>query len=146
MAVSQPIDKPALLRRVSIFSQLENRELESLARYTVTKALKPREVLCRKGDEGSQAYVIAKGRLKITTAAEDGKELVLRIMGPGEVVGEIALLDSELRATAVVGYHDLVRHTPGTRADVVKRTHSIVERAFAAFIVVRHSRHWAENN
>jgi CRP-like cAMP-binding protein len=94
-------DKVSFLKRVTLFSQLEPRELEKLAQITAIKRLRARETLARKGDPGSQAYVIMKGRLRISSAGAEGKETVLRIMDPGEVVGEIALLDGQPRSASM---------------------------------------------
>ena len=94
-------DKVSFLKRVTWFSQLEPRELEKLAQITAIKRLRARETLARKGDLGSQAYVIMRGRLRISSAGADGKETVLRIMDPGEVVGEIALLDGQPRSASM---------------------------------------------
>lgn len=94
-------DRRALLARVPIFSQLEPSEIDSLLGIATTKRLKPRDVLFRKGAEGSQLYVVVQGRLKCSTAGEEGKELVLRIMDPGEVLGDIALLDGNPRSATV---------------------------------------------
>jgi CRP-like cAMP-binding protein len=44
---------------------------------------------------------VVQGRLKCSTAGEEGKELVLRIMDPGEVLGDIALLDGNPRSATV---------------------------------------------
>lgn len=101
MAPAGSLDKRALLRRVSIFSGLEDEDLDSLLRITATKRLAAREVLCRKGDRGSQTYAIMSGRLKATAAGEDGREVVLRIMDPGEVIGEVTLLDGGPRSLTV---------------------------------------------
>ena len=95
------VDKRSLLERISIFSQLGREELGRLAEITAIVRIPARKVLVRKGDAGSHAYVIISGRLKATGAGEDGKETVLRIMDPGEVIGEIALLDSQPRSATV---------------------------------------------
>jgi len=101
MAPLVVLDKQKALARVPIFTQLSEAEIGGLAEITATKRLKSREVLFRKGDEGSQAYVILSGRLKVTAAGEEGKETVLRIMDPGEVLGEMALLDGEPRSATL---------------------------------------------
>jgi len=95
------LDKRSLLERVSIFAQLEARELDQLAEIAATKRLQAKQTLFRKGDDGSQVYVIISGRLKISSHGEDGKETVLRIMDPGEVVGDLALLTGEPRSATV---------------------------------------------
>ena len=98
------MDRRELLGNVSIFSSLSDDELDQLLKATTTKRLAAKETLFRKGDPGNQLYGILSGSLKITNTGTDGKDVLFSLMGPGEVVGEIALLDSEARsatATAV---------------------------------------------
>jgi CRP-like cAMP-binding protein len=102
MATHDPIDRRALLARNSIFSHLESAELDALTAICKPKGLRAREVLFRKGDDGAQAYAIMSGHLKATIAGEDGKEAVLRIMRPGEIVGEVALFDGHPRSATVI--------------------------------------------
>lgn len=95
------MDRRELLGNVSLFSSLEDKELDLLLSATTTKRLKPREVLCRKGDPGNQLYGILSGSLKVTTTGTDGKDVMFGLMGPGEVIGEIALFDGEVRSATV---------------------------------------------
>ena len=101
MSRSHHTDLRSLLKRVPNFFHLEERDLDALLAISATKELQPREVLFRKGAEGSQLFLILRGRVKVTTAGADGKELVLRIMDPGEVIGEIALLDGSPRSATI---------------------------------------------
>ena len=91
----------ALLAKVPIFAELEAPELDALLRGIGQRRLRSREILFRKGAHGSQTYVIVSGRCRASTAGADGKELVLRIMDPGEVIGEISLLDGHPRSATV---------------------------------------------
>lgn len=95
------MDRRELLGSVSIFASLEEKELDLLLQATTTKKLKPKEVLCRKGDPGNQLYGVLSGSLKVTTTGTDGKDVMFGLMGPGEVIGEIALLDGEERSATV---------------------------------------------
>jgi CRP/FNR family cyclic AMP-dependent transcriptional regulator len=95
------MDRRELLASVSIFSSLGDAELELLLQSTTTKQLKPKEVLCRKGDPGNQLYGVLSGSLKVTTTGVDGKDVMFGLMGAGEVIGEIALLDGEERSATV---------------------------------------------
>jgi len=95
------MDRRELLSSVSIFSSLGDQELDLLLRATTTKQLKAKEVLCRKGDPGNQLYGILSGSLKVTTTGTDGKDVMFGLMGAGEIIGEIALLDGEERSATV---------------------------------------------
>lgn len=96
------MDRRELMRNVSIFSSLDARELDLLIQATTTRKLKAKEVLFRKGDPGNQLFGILTGSLKVTAVGADGKDVVFSLMRPGEVLGEIALLDSEPRSATVV--------------------------------------------
>jgi len=90
------------LRRVEIFASLEESELADLLEATTTKRLAAREVLFHKGDPGNQLYGVLSGRLKVLATSAEGKEVVFALSGPGDVIGEIALMDSNPRSATVV--------------------------------------------
>ena len=100
------MDRRELLGNVSIFSSLNPDELDQLLAATTVKRIKAKDTLFRKGDPGNQLYGILDGCLKVTTTGTDGKDVVFNLMGPGEVLGEIALLDSEQRSATVVAVED----------------------------------------
>jgi CRP/FNR family cyclic AMP-dependent transcriptional regulator len=96
------MDRRELLANVSIFGMLDERELQVLLDLTTTRRLAAKESLFRKGDPGNRLYGVLSGRLKVMASAPDGKEMVFGVMGPGEVIGEIALVDSNPRSASVV--------------------------------------------
>ncbi len=96
------MDRRELLRRVALFSALEEPDLDRLIQATTSRKLKAKEVLFRKGDPGNQLFGILAGSLKVTAVGADGKDVVFGLMGPGEVLGEMALLDGEPRSATVV--------------------------------------------
>jgi CRP-like cAMP-binding protein len=96
------MDRRALLGNVSIFSSLDPSELDQLLKATTTKRLAARETLFRKGDPGNQFFGILSGSLKVMTTGSDGKDVMFSLMGPGEVIGEIAILDNEDRSATAV--------------------------------------------
>jgi len=101
------IDRRQLLRGVSIFSSLSEGELDGLLRATSAKRLSAGEILFRKGDPGRQLYGVVQGHLRIFAVGPDGKEMVFHIADPGDVIGEIALLDSNPRSANVVALEDV---------------------------------------
>jgi CRP/FNR family transcriptional regulator, cyclic AMP receptor protein len=100
------IDKRALLANHPLFGQLAPEELERLVAYMRLVRQPARSVLFRKGDPGTHMVVVVRGRVKVCTHSEDGKELVLNLINPGEVVGEIALLDGSDRTADAVTLTD----------------------------------------
>jgi CRP-like cAMP-binding protein len=100
VTVPRLIDSRALLSGTRIFAGLPKKDLESLHAITGTRKLRAREVLFRKGDDGATLYGVMRGRLRVY-AANDAKEVTFRFLDPGEVFGEIALLDSQPRSATI---------------------------------------------
>ena len=97
-----PIDKQSVLAAHPLFGQLRPEERERLVTYMRVARYPARTVLFRKGEPGTNMMVVLRGRVKICTHSEDGKELVLNLVNPGDVFGEIALLDGSDRTADAV--------------------------------------------
>lgn len=93
--------KRELLANVPLFNGLDPSELDALIPVARTVALKNREELFHKGDTGAQVYVVISGKLKALTTSDEGDDVVFNILGPGEVLGEIALLGGTQRTATV---------------------------------------------
>jgi len=63
-------------------------------------------IILHEGDPSSCLYVIHSGRLKVFLADEQGNEIVLNIMEPGDYFGEMALIDNEARSASVMTLED----------------------------------------
>jgi CRP-like cAMP-binding protein len=59
-------------------------------------------VLVQQGDVSGDLFSVIQGRLKVSSVAGEGEEVLLSVMGPGDVFGELALLDEEPRSATVV--------------------------------------------
>src|SRR3954449_4853341 len=94
--------EPELLARVGLFADLSSAELSGLAALMRPRSYARDEVIYLRGDPGTAFYVIATGRVKIALTSPDGKELILRRLGPGGFHGELALLDDEPRSADAV--------------------------------------------
>jgi CRP-like cAMP-binding protein len=90
------------LRSVPLFSGLSSTQLESIHRVSQTREFPRETLLFREGDQGDSLYLVLSGRVKAILMAEDGREVILAFLGPGELVGEMALFDPEERRTATV--------------------------------------------
>jgi len=99
-------DKRGLLADLDLFRKLRADELDRLVAFTRWTQPKARTILFRKNDPGTSMMVVSLGRVKVCTHSEDGKELVLNMFGPGDVFGEIALLDASPRTADAVTIDD----------------------------------------
>ena len=99
--VDAPFDRQRLLASISIFQGLEPADLELLLGITRTQSLSTGEVLFHKGDPGKELYAVMTGQLRASGLCEDGEEVPFGLMEPGEVLGEIALLDQSPRSATV---------------------------------------------
>lgn len=95
-------DVIAKLAPDSLLRALESRQLETLLGRARRRDLKPGEVIIHQGDEdGDFAVFLLSGGLKISLVSAGGREIILNYCAPGEVVGEIALLDRSPRTATV---------------------------------------------
>ena len=76
---------------VPIFSNLTYEEMMEVARITREKVFEKGEMLYMAGDKGEKLYVIHSGKVKITRFTDTGKEQVIRVLGPGDFMGELSL-------------------------------------------------------
>jgi CRP/FNR family cyclic AMP-dependent transcriptional regulator len=91
-----------VLRKVTLFSHLEPKQLAAVRNAAQVKKIPKDTILFCEGDRGDMLYLILEGRVKATLLAEDGREVILSALGPGELVGEMALFDLEERRSATV--------------------------------------------
>jgi len=96
------LNKQGLLAGLPLFSQFKLDELNRLVSFLRVTRYPGRRVLFRKGDPGTNMMIVLEGRVQICTHSEEGKEFVVNIINPGEVFGEIALLDGSDRTADAV--------------------------------------------
>src|ERR1700738_638201 len=97
--VSRPAagNKLAVLRQHPYFSDLEPGAFDQLCRYAKHTTLKRGATICSKGDPGNSLFAVVSGTVKISTSSADGRSAIFNLIGPGEIFGEVALLDGLAR-------------------------------------------------
>lgn len=95
------------LRRVDLFADLDPADLERMCAAAEERSLADGEELFAEGDEGKQAYVIKHGQLEILKSS-GGREVQIAVRNPGEVIGEMALLEEAPRMASVRARGDSV--------------------------------------
>jgi CRP/FNR family cyclic AMP-dependent transcriptional regulator len=95
-----------ILQRVPLFSQLSAAELQRVVDVARERAYPRNSVILFEDDPGDALYVVATGQVKVVLIGEDGREVILSVMGPGEFFGEMSLLDDEPRSAHVIAMED----------------------------------------
>ena len=90
-----------LLGGVPVFSTLERGDLERIAQLAVPRDFEPGEVVFREGDSSDTCYVVSGGRARAIRSHRDGRTITLATFGPGDIFGELALFEDELRSATV---------------------------------------------
>lgn len=81
------------LSKTQLFKALQPADLDAVLARAVVRRVRRGEVIRRRGDPGSGMAIIVSGRVRISLVSEDGREVTLTVLGPGEVLGEMTLLD-----------------------------------------------------
>ena len=79
---------------VPIFATLSRKELDEVGSITFDKAFSKGETIYRPGDRKGVLYIIHTGRVRVFRLSPDGKEQVIRMVGPGRFIGELSLFSS----------------------------------------------------
>ena len=89
--------KLSVLRKQPIFCDLDPEALDQLCRYAKHTTLKRGTTIVSKGDPGNSLIVVISGTIKISVSSPDGRSAILNLIGPGEIFGEVAVLDGKAR-------------------------------------------------
>ena len=93
---------PSMLRNVPLFAVLNEAQVASISAVMSRRAVVKNRVVMQAGDATDSLYIIISGRVKVQMADDEGKEVILAALGPGEFFGEMGLMDDEPRAASVV--------------------------------------------
>ena len=97
----------SLLKKVPLFSGLGEKELKDILKLTSSKRFYKNNVVLVEAEEaGDTFYIINKGKVKVSRVSEDGKEVILTILGSGDFFGEMSILDGLSRSANVVSIND----------------------------------------
>jgi CRP/FNR family cyclic AMP-dependent transcriptional regulator len=90
------------LSLIPLFAGIPTRELERLASFLYKRTFPPSAPVLIAEQPGEAVYFIAEGSVKVHTIRPDGSEVILAVLGPGEVVGEMSSTDSLGRSASVL--------------------------------------------
>lgn len=107
MANSRDTHVHACVSLVPIFNHLEPEQMDEIAATAHTRQFKKGEFIYQPQEESNSLYIVHKGLVRIYRLTENGKEQLVRFLGPGDFTGEMALF----RASVHVSFAEAARDT-----------------------------------
>ncbi|MGB0126174.1 MAG: cyclic nucleotide-binding domain-containing protein [Rhodocyclaceae bacterium] len=92
----------AALRTFSMFNGLPEASLQAIARVAMMRRVGRNVTVVHAGDRTDFVYLVLSGSLKVLVSDEEGREVILSMLGPGELFGEMGVLDDNPRSATVV--------------------------------------------
>ncbi len=91
-----------LLRTIPLFSGVQDPQLAEIAAAATKRKVTRGTVIVRAGDTTDSLYILINGRARVMNSDEEGREVILSILGPGDFFGEMGLIDGSPRSADVV--------------------------------------------
>jgi CRP/FNR family transcriptional regulator len=106
--VSETTEQSAieLLRSVPLFADLEEGELERFSQVAVPRSFPAATRVFHEGDSSDACYIVSEGSFRVTREHSDGRAITLATLGPGEIFGELAMLDGDRRSASAESITD----------------------------------------
>ena len=136
------MDERELLRTVPLFSELSEEALDSLSHLATRRRYPKDTVVFFENEEGDSLFMILEGRIKVTILGDDGREIILSMLAPGDLFGEMALLDNEPRSATAIAveesellllqrgdFQTVITDNPGISAALIKVLSARLRRA-----------------
>ena len=95
-----------LLRSVPLFADLEEGELERFSQVAVPRSFPAATRVFHEGDDSDACYIVRDGSFRVTREHSDGRAITLATLGPGEIFGELAMLDGDRRSASAESITD----------------------------------------
>lgn len=116
------------LKYVPIFAELNEEQIEDVARVGIYRSFKKESVILFEHEDGAALFIIAKGKVKISRYSDDGREVILAVLNDSDIFGEMSLLDGFSRSATVTAMEDsdifLVKREDFL--ELLKKNHGVV--------------------
>ena len=90
------------LRNVPIFTDLSDSDLTKIATKMVSREYGKGQIILLEESMGETFFIITRGTVKVTRLSDDGREVILAMLGESDFFGEMSLLDGEGRSANIV--------------------------------------------
>jgi CRP/FNR family transcriptional regulator, cyclic AMP receptor protein len=103
---SVPLPETNILAKVALFEGLNPKQWDRLNEYLYGRIFTAGSNIITAEQPGEVVYVILRGAVKIYQDQADGRRVILALLGPGDIVGEMSLIDSAGRSANVISIED----------------------------------------
>lgn len=100
------METASFLRTVPLFAKLDDVEVQQFADLMRDRSYPKGSVIVFEDDPGDSFYIVRQGRVKVVLVGEDGREVILGVLGVGEHFGELSLIDEQPRSAHVIAMED----------------------------------------
>ncbi len=125
---------PVVLKSVPLFSAFTEQQLATLLNYVQHRSYPRNVYVMQTGEETDSLYVILSGKVKVLMTDDQGREVILSMMGPHDFFGEMGILDDSPRSASVATLEscEMLRLSKAGFLNCLK------ENADVAMLVIRH--------
>jgi CRP/FNR family transcriptional regulator/CRP/FNR family cyclic AMP-dependent transcriptional regulator len=100
------------LQQTALFADINEAELQAIAQYIIPRTFKQGEIIFHEGDPGRFLYLVKSGQVRIFINGLDGSETSVILFGkPGDIFGELAIIDGLTRSASAVALGETVLYT-----------------------------------
>lgn len=96
-----------ILMSVAIFDKLSDNELEIVSKHIFSSAYNAGDVIFREGTHGNSMCFVLEGELDVIKKKEDGSQVLISTLSPGQSVGEMAMVDGLVRSATIQAKTDV---------------------------------------
>lgn len=120
---------PRMLRRLAYVQGLQDQDLERLAERCMEQRFDRGEIIVLEGDPCPGLYFVVEGRVKVFKLSPEGRELILRVMGPGETFNDVPAFDGGPNPASVGGMEpSVIGLIPAAEIEHLVQEHPLVAR------------------
>jgi CRP/FNR family cyclic AMP-dependent transcriptional regulator len=101
-----PVSTATFLATVPLFKGLSAQELQRFVDVTREKSYPKGSVILFEDDPGEALFIVRDGRVKVVLVGDDGREVILGVLGVGDHFGELSLIDDQPRSAHVIAMED----------------------------------------
>lgn len=91
-----------MLSKIDLFADMPEEDLQAVSNLAATRTYPKNTIIISEGDDSDSLYCVLSGKVKVYLSDDDGREIIINILGEGEYFGELALLDDAPRSASVM--------------------------------------------